>query len=59
VGYVVDVNKDAIVNAILQYFTEQKEAAFTEQLKVEKTKVHMEVFMLRVIKISACLRIPD
>lgn len=38
VGYVVDVNKEAITHAILQYYTEQKETEFTANLKIEKQK---------------------
>jgi D-inositol-3-phosphate glycosyltransferase len=52
VGYVVDVNKDAIVNAILQYFTEQKEAAFTEQLKVEKQKFTWKYLCSELLKLA-------
>lgn len=38
VGYIVDVDKTAIADSILRFYEEQKEAAFIENLKIEKQK---------------------
>lgn len=38
VGYIVNVDKTAVANAILRFYTEQQESFFIENLKVEKQK---------------------
>ncbi len=38
VGYVVDVDKTKVADAILRFYNEQKEQAFIEQLNIEKQK---------------------
>lgn len=38
VGYIVNVDKTAIADAILRFYAEQKEASFIENLKIEKQK---------------------
>ena len=38
VGYIVDVDKKAIADAIVRFYTEQQESYFIENLKIEKQK---------------------
>ncbi len=38
VGYVVNVDKEAVIQAILRFYNEQQEIPFTEQIRVEKQK---------------------
>lgn len=56
VGYVVDVDKEAIANAILRYFNEQKEIEFTANLKIEKQKftwTHLCTELLKLPNVGA------
>jgi D-inositol-3-phosphate glycosyltransferase len=51
VGYVVDVDKDAISNAILRYYNDQKEMEFTENLKIEKQKFTWKHLCTELLKL--------
>jgi D-inositol-3-phosphate glycosyltransferase len=52
VGYIVPVDNSAIAGAMVRFYTEQKEQAFTEQLKIEKQKFTWAHLCGELIKLS-------
>jgi D-inositol-3-phosphate glycosyltransferase len=52
VGYVVDVNKNDVRDAILRFYAEQKEPAFIEHLKTEKLKFTWNFLCKELLKLS-------
>ena len=52
VGFVVGVNKTAIADAILQFYTEQKEAAFIENIIIEKQKFTWSYLCSELLKLT-------
>lgn len=52
VGYIVDVDKTQIADAILRFYTEGKEPYFVEQLKIEKQKFTWSHLCSELIKLS-------
>lgn len=52
VGYVVDVDKTKVADAILRFYSEQKEQDFTEQLKIEKQKFTWNYLCTELLELS-------
>jgi D-inositol-3-phosphate glycosyltransferase len=52
VGYIVDVDKGKIADAILRFYNEEKEQQFVEQLKIEKQKFTWSHLCGELIKLS-------
>ncbi len=52
VGFVVGVNKTAIADAILQFYTEQKEADFIENIIIEKQKFTWSYLCSELLKLT-------
>jgi D-inositol-3-phosphate glycosyltransferase len=52
VGYIVDVDKEKIADAILRFYNEGKEQQFVEQLKIEKQKFTWSHLCGELIKLS-------
>ncbi len=50
VGYVTDVNPDAIADAIARFFTENKEEAFSKNVEVEKSRFSWDHFTGEFLK---------
>ncbi len=51
VGLIVDVNKTAIADAILRFYTEQKEVAMIENIKTEKQKFTWQHICKRLLEL--------
>ena len=51
VGFVTEVSPKAIANAIIQFYREEKEADFIENIKEEKKKYSWDYFTERLLKL--------